>query len=451
MHPTAWPIAALILACADPSGTGGDSGRPGSDGGSSDGGSSDGGGLDTGADALLALAVQHSPLPALPDEPTNARADDPDAAWLGRWLFFDTRLSASGTHSCATCHDPDLGFGDGQAFSQAAGTTTRHSPTIWNTAWNDWMFWDGRADSHWAQALKPIEDPAEQATSRLAVVHLVAQDAELRLAYEGIFGPLPDLSDSARFPAQGKPTGDPDDPLDQAWRAMAADDQHTVNVVFSNLGKAIAAYERQLIRGDAPFDRWVQGLQDGDPEKLAAISEQAVAGFELYRGQGNCHLCHAGPTFTNNSFHNVGLAWVPGIRKDDLGRYDGIATLLEDPFNGLGAYSDDPDAALYKLGYLTQGADQLGQFKVPSLRNVALSPPYMHGGQLPTLTDVVRFYSELDQQPTWGHREDLLVPLEWDEAQIASVVAFLESLTGAEPDPMWMGPPASPVPESWAR
>lgn len=418
---------------------------PGGGGGGGDAGQ------DSGVDPWVALALQHSPLPAVPAEPTNAWADDPDAAWFGRWLFYDPRLSGSGAHSCATCHDPALGFGDGLALSQAAGTTTRHAPTLWNTAFNDWMFWDGRADSHWAQALKPIEDPAEQATSRLAVAHLVADDPLLRAAYERIFGALPDLSDRARFPAQGKPTGDPDDPLDQAWAGMTEEDRHAVDLVFSHLGKAIAAYERQLVRGDAPFDRWVEGLQDGDPDKLGAISQEAVAGFELFRGEGNCHLCHAGPTMTNHAFHNVGLAWVPGTRQDDLGRYEGITAVLEDPFNGQGAFSDDPGAALYKLGYLVQGPEQLGQFKVPSLRNVALSAPYMHGGQLPTLTDVVRFYSELDQEPAWGFREELMVPLHWDEAQIASVVAFLESLTGAAPDPSLLGPPASPVPESGGR
>lgn len=429
-------VLLLLLACTGP-GADSAAGTPGDSGGD------DTGGLDRIRSRLMGM----SPLGAIPADPTNAVADDPDAAWLGRWLYFDTRLSGSGEHACATCHDPALGFGDGLSFSVAAGTTSRHAPTVLDTAWNEWFFWDGRADSHWSQALKPLEADNEQDTTRLAVVHLIHDDAELRAGYEAVFGPLPDLSDLERFPASGRPvSGRPTDPDDIAWSGMTADDQDTVNRVYSNVGKAIAAYERLLVRTDAPFDTYVEGLIEDDADKQAAISEDAAAGARLFAGEGNCFFCHVGSNLSNGEFHNIGLAWVPGLDPDDLGRYDGITDLLADPFNGIGAYSDAPEQAEDKLLYLTQGPEQIGQFKVPTLRNVALHPPYMHGGQKADLTEVVTFYSELPEEPSWGHREDLMVELDWSDEQIAQVVAFLESLTGETFDETLNGPPDSPIP-----
>ena len=413
-----------------------------------DGDDSSVGGDDSGTPAapnprILAL----SPLPPPPADPTNRVAEDPDAAWLGRFLYFDTRLSGTGTFSCATCHDPSKGFTDGLPFSEAAGTTARHAPTVLNSVYNAWFFWDGRADSHWAQALGPIENPAEQDSSRLAVAHLVADDPELSVAYAQVFGALPDLSDGARFPPTGRPLPlDPTHPDNLAWEGMTPADQDLVNQVFANVGKAIAAYERLLIRGNAPFDTYVEGLREDDPEKLAALSPEAVQGLDLYLGEGKCFFCHTGPNFSTGSFANIGLAWVPGLQPDDIGRFQGITALLADPFNGLGAYSDDPEAVEDKVGHLVQGAEQVGQFKIASLRNVAETAPYMHGGQFATLTDVVGYYSRLDQTPEWGHREDLMVPLEWDDQQIAAVVAFLESLTGEPLDPELTTAPASPIP-----
>ena len=411
--------------------------------------------VDSGGDDLAPTereltALGLSPLPALAADPTNRVADDAAAAWFGRWLFYDTRLSGSGTFSCATCHDPALGFSDGLSLSVAQGTSGRHAPTVLNAAHNTWQFWDGRADSQWMQALGPLEDSNEQATSRLAIAHLLAGDSDLSAAYAAVFGPLPDISDAARFPAEGKPvSGAPDDPLDVAWSGMDEADQAVINTIFADVGKAIAAYERLLVRQDSTFDRWVAGLAEGapDPQAQSGISDAALAGFDLYRGEGNCHFCHAGALFTNREFHNIGLAPAENTALDDLGRYDGIGDLLSSPFNGQGAYSDDPAQGALDLEHLAQGDEQFGQFKTPTLRNVAETGPYMHGGQFATLTDVVSYYNRLDQQPQFGHREDLMVELEWSDEQVAQVVAFLESLTGAPLDPELLGPPASPIPQ----
>jgi len=133
-------------------------------------------------------------LPDLPPDPSNAVADNPAAVEFGRQLFFDTRLSANGGISCATCHQQERRFTDGLRKAQAIGTTLRHTPSIVGTAYSPWQFWDGRRDSQWSQALAPLEDANEHATDRAQVVNLIADDPAYRLSYESLFGALPELT-----------------------------------------------------------------------------------------------------------------------------------------------------------------------------------------------------------------------------------------------------------------
>lgn len=395
----------------------------------------------------LAIIATLAPLPSVPEDRTNAVADDPDAAHLGQWLYFDARFSSSGAVSCATCHDPGLGFADGRALSQGIDATDRHAPSILNTAYNRWMYWDGRCDSHWCQALGPIEASEEMNFTRLEVAHLLASDSELAEGYAAVFGSLPDLSDPKRFPAAGRPMADTTAPHHVAWAKMTADDQETINTIFTNTGKAIAAYERLILTGSAPADDYITALlEEGEAAAAGLLSEPAQRGLKVFVGQGGCHFCHSGTNYTNNEFHNIGLGPRDWLQPGDTGRFDGITTLLESTFSGTGAYSDDPSAAELTLNYLTQTPEQLGQFKVPTLRNITSHPPYMHGGHFDTLTEVVSFYNELDEEPDWGHREDLMVPLELDEAGVADVVAFLESLSGPGPAPYLLIAPDSPIP-----
>ncbi len=392
----------------------------------------------------LRRLLRMSPRPELPDDPTNAVYQDPLAADLGHRLFYDPGLSGSGEFSCATCHDPALGFSSGLMLAEAAGRTTRHAQPILDTAWNRWFFWDGRADSYWAQALGPIEDDNEQDGSRMAVAHHLAGDDTYRSAYEALFGPLPDLSDSSRFPASARPSGDPDDPDQQAWEAMTQADRDTVDTIYANVGKSIAAFERLLVSGDAPLDAYVAAVKADDADAAdAALSAQAQAGLALFVGDANCHLCHSGPLLSDLEFHSLQLRWLPGMDEADLGRYDGITRLREDPFNGAGAHSDDPDYGASRIDPLVQGSEHVEAFKTPGLRNVALSPPYMHGGHFADLAEVVDFYDQLDQQGLGsGHRDEILVPLELTEDQKTALVAFLtEALTGPPPDPALLEAP----------
>jgi cytochrome c peroxidase len=408
-----------------------------------------GGAVDTGAAAIEARILDLGPLPALPDDPTNAWADDPTARWYGRYLFYDPRLSGTGTFACSTCHDPMQGWGDGQALSEAAGTTGRHAPTLWNAGHQRWMFWDGRCDSLWCQAAGPIEAEHEMAGSRLEVAHAVADNADLREGYEAIFGALPDLSDDTRFPARARPVdGDPDHPDQVAWAAMSESDQETATAVFVNVLKAIGAFERTIQTAESPVDRYVAAYAAGDTAAMdAALSAEAQAGLALFVGEGQCHLCHSGPLMTNLEFHSVGLGSRPWLEEGDLGRYDGITALRAQPFNAAGPWSDDPaGAAATRIDRLVQTSEQLGIFKTPGLRGVATHPPYMHGGHFDSLTQVVEHYNELDEVVTIGHIETFMVPREWDGAQVASLVAFLEAL-GSEPaDPTVFEAPDTPLP-----
>jgi cytochrome c peroxidase len=382
---------------------------------------------------------QHSPLPAPPPDPTNRVADRRDAALLGQRLFFEPRLSASGRTSCASCHDPAFGWSNGQPM--AAGdrrATRRHVPTLWNAAYGRWFFWDGRADSLWSQALEALEGELDQASNRLRIAHAIEHDSGLRTAYEGTFGAFPDLADLRRFPADGRP--DPDHPeglLDRAWSAMSEADRQTIDRIFVNLGKAIAAFERRLISRDSPFDRFAAGLRTGNRAALQSLSPSAQRGLQLFVGKTGCWQCHAGPNFSDGEFHRLGVPERSSFH--DLARMRGILLLLSNPFNGVGAWSDAPAASPTR--FLPRGETHaIDEFKTPTLRNVANTAPYMHNGRLATLEDVVRFYSEQAGAPTARPREKILRPLHLSDGEMVDLVAFLKSLTGKPLEPALMGP-----------
>jgi cytochrome c peroxidase len=384
--------------------------------------------------AELAAIYRHSPLSAPQADPTNAYADSAAAAKLGQCLFFDRRLSANGRVSCATCHEPARGFTDGRKLARGIAVGTRNTPSVTDAAFGHWFFWDGRADSLWSQALQPLENPREAGSDRLHIAHLIDGDPRLRAAYQRIFGPLPNLDDPERFPAHARPDADARLPVARAWAGMTAADRHAVNRLFSNLGKAIEAYERRLIDRSSPFDRYVAALRSGDAAGELAISPAAKRGLKLFVGTANCDLCHSGPTFSDGQFHNLGLPVLPG-EAPDTGRAAGIRLLTANPFNGAGPFSDDRTGpSRDRISYLPSPASQLGAFKTPDLRNVALTAPYMHDGRFATLEQVLDFYAEgkaASHGPLVGVREEtanLVPPL--NAAQKADLIAFLKTLTG---------------------
>lgn len=381
----------------------------------------------------------------VPPDSTNTVADDDDAALLGQYLFFDTGLSVDGEQNCATCHQPEYGFADPAALSTAVGTTNRHTPSLINVALNRWFYWDGRCDTLWCQAAAPLEAPKEHGTNRLAVAHHINGNADLADAYTAIFGPLPELEDTDRFPNNARPIVDDEShPHHQAWESMTDADQHAATTVLVNVSKSIAAYERRLIQLDSPFDRMLDAFESGDPTGGDSLSDAAKRGGTLFVGDGVCWACHAGPGFSNKEFHNIALPAAPGIDNESTGRYDGIYDLLTNPLNSMGEFSDDVSDADLKLTYLVQSPEETGAYKTPGLRNLLDTAPYMHGGHFETLFEVVQHYNQMDDRPLIGHREELLLPLFWTDDQVSDVVEFLKSLQGAPIDPSLLSQPESP-------
>ena len=339
----------------------------------------------------LSLAL----LPPLPPDPSNRVADDPRAVALGHRLFFDTRLSANGKVSCATCHMPDREFQDGTPLAQGVGTTSRRTMPIAGTAYAPFLFWDGRKDSQWAQALGPLESPVEHGGNREEYAQVIA--AHYRDEYEQLFGPLPDLTR-----------------------------RDGVTSVFVNIGKSIAAYERRIQYAPSRFDRYVQ---TGNESLLTA---EEKAGLALFIGKANCTQCHNGPLLTNNEFHNTGVPVRP-MPEPDRGRRTGAKDVLGDEFNCRSRWSDAKPEQCTELEFLAADGHELERaFKVPSLRNVADRPPYMHAGQFATLDEVVAHYNSAPAAPA-GHTE--LKPLKLDAAEVRQLSAFLRTLSGGTAAP----------------
>ncbi len=337
-------------------------------------------------------------LPKLPPDPSNAVADNPAAAEFGRQLFFDARLSANGDVSCATCHQQELRFTDGLQKAQATGTTARHTPSIVGTAYSPWQFWDGRRDSQWSQALGPLEDTNEHATSRAQVVNLITDDPEYRATYESLFGALPDWSDS---------------------------DSVMLNTAFANIGKSIAAFERTVLPTKSRFDEYVQAIVDHDADRQRQLfSDDEVRGLRLFIGKANCMQCHNGPLFTNHEFHNTGVISFPGD-VPDTARVAGVREVMANEFNCRGLYSDDVELRCAELDFARTGVELIGAFKTPSLRNLENTEPFMHKGQIGTIADVLNHYNEAPDAMI-GHNE--AKPLGLDKRELGQIEAFLKTL-----------------------
>ena len=360
-------------------------------------------------------------LTRLPPDPSNRFADNPRAVRLGHRLFFDARLSSSRKVSCATCHLPDKAFTDGLPLAKGVGTTDRKTMTVIGTAHSQFLFWDGRKDSLWAQALGPLESPVEHGGDRTMYAHLIAR--HYRAEYEALFGPLPDLSGP---PERAGPVEDAN--ARAAWARLSDAERQAVTRVFANVGKAIAAYERKLMPGESRFDRFARALQEDDRQGMkAALSRDEAAGLRLFIGRANCTDCHSGPLFTNNDFHNTGIPAAAGLPRD-AGRAAGVLKVRDDEFNCLSPYSDAKPGQCGHLRFLkTDGHELTRAFKVPTLRNISLTAPYMHAGQKRTLREVLEHYNQAPQLDEHdGHSE--LKPLNLSDGELGQLEAFLRTL-----------------------
>ena len=280
---------------------------------------------------------------------------------LGKQLYFDGRLSKNNAISCAFCHNPGTGFADPRQTSigVGGGVGGRQSPTVYNTGLNHVQFWDGRARSLEEQAIGPIHNPVEMAETHEHVVAKLGKIKGYQQQFKAVFG---------------------------------------TDVNLQGIAEAIAAYERTVLSTNSAFDKYVLGDQK-------AMDDAAVRGMALFRGKARCILCHNGPNFTDNQFHNLGVPQV-GPMKEDLGRF-----------------------------VVSRAEKDRGAFKTPTLRSITETAPYMHDGAFKTLDEVVEF---LDQGGGSNpNLSPLAKPLNLTAEEKSDLVAFLKALAG-EPIPFSM-------------
>ena len=348
--------------------------------------------------AELAMLKAAGPWPPrVEPDPGNRFSADPKAIELGEVLFREPGLSRNGTISCATCHDPESAYVDNLALSPALGLPTRHTPTVLNTAVGAWFGWGGEADSLWAQSIRPILSKVEMDGAGDPLRALFEQDENYRLA----------LTEMLESPPE----------------ALADE----TLLVFA--GKVLAAYQETLITDRSAFDEFRDALVGSDGEKAGLYPAAAARGAKIFFGGGGCSLCHFGPNFSNGEFASIALPHMTATGRPDKGRYGGIQQVKTSAFNRLGVYDDD-SAKLrhWRTRGVKQRHDAFGEFKVPALRSVAKTAPYMHDGSLATLQDVVRHYNLIDLERLHMDGESTLRPLGLSEAEIDDLVAFLATL-----------------------
>jgi cytochrome c peroxidase len=299
---------------------------------------------------------------------------------LGRQLFQDKRLSANGRMACATCHVPEQGFTQTDRATPIGRDGTalrRNASTLLNVAFATLLMHDGAAPSLEAQVLTPLLDANEMANSSF-------EDLERRLAA------IPDYRDEFQSAFRGEPT-------------------------MARVGEALAAYERTLVSGNSAFDRWkFVGIED-------AVAPQTKRGFELFTGKAACVSCHAigndNALFSDNAMHNTGIGFARAQ-----------STRGELPAKQMASTVDFAAAGDRGRHEVTHDPKDLFSYRTPTLRNVAVTAPYMHDGSLATLEDVVRFYNRGGIANP--NLDPALRPLNLDDGDVAALVAFLRSLTG---------------------
>ena len=365
---------------------------------------------------LLSLSAHH--LPKAGEDLSNQYQNNEQAIALGAKLFFDARLSDSGTISCSVCHQPNREFSDGLRVASGLEQGKRNTPSLLGVSHQKWFFWDGRKDSLWAQALEPFEDTTEHNISRTKLLKIVLEDPDYKGLYSSVFKEAPSNMELASWPENASPQRDLKEL--KAWKALAKNTRKKINRAFSNLGKAIAAYETTLIFKTSRFDQYLNDLKDD--KSSSHLNESEVAGLKVFIGKAKCMTCHSSPLLSNQHFQNIGT----GIRGKDMGRSAVAETQAWDIFNCLGEFSDAPKSYCSDLKYMSKDRHALsGSFKVPSLRNVSNTAPYLHDGRFKTLGQVVDFYLDPPSKRRSGNHLPTIVLNEKEQSQL---IEFLKTL-----------------------
>ena len=342
-----------------------------------------------------ARILQHGPWPPpLRPDPSNRVSGQRAAIAFGEKLFFEPRLSGTGSVLCATCHVPYRGFQDGRPRAFGLEEVDRNTPSLMNARFARWFGWDGANDSLWAQSIRPLLDPKEMKAS---AAHVSAVVRRIFIAdYKSAFGrDLPPDADE----------------------------------LLVDVGKALAAFQETLVTARTAFDDFRDALARDDEPAAARYPQAAQRGLRIFAGKGNCSVCHFGPLFTNGEFADTGIAFFVRHGEVDSGRHGGIGKLKGNAHNLTGRFNDDPAKTATGTRHVELQHRNFGEFKVPGLRNAAATAPYMHNGSLATLREVVTHYSALNEERLHADGEKILKPLRLADAEIADLVAFIESLT----------------------
>jgi cytochrome c peroxidase len=342
--------------------------------------------------------LSHGPWPPpARRDPSNRVSGRPEAIALGERLFFDPRLSGTGSVLCASCHVPFRAFQDGRPRGVGLEEVDRNTPSLFNAGFYRWYGWDGGHDSLWSQSIRPLLDAREMRASATHVASTIRKiyPDEYRKAFGG---------------------------------GVPQDDEQ----VLVDAGKALAAFQETLVSGRTPFDDFRDALERGDEEGMRRYPEAAQRGLRIFVGKGNCSVCHFGPLFTNGEFADAAVPFFAGRGRVDAGRHGGIQGLRSSRFNLLGPYNDDAArSSATGTRHVTAQHRNFGEFRVPSLRNVAYTGPYMHNGSLAALRDVVKHYSELNEERLHADGERILRRLDLDAREAEDLVVFLETLSPA--------------------
>jgi len=330
--------------------------------------------------------------PAVPRDASNRVSGHRSAIAFGEVLFHSARLSSVGGLRCASCHEPWRSFTDARALGLGAAQGGRNTMSLLNVGLQHEFGWDGANDSLWAQSIRPLLDPREMRMSPAQAAALLRDDPQLAALYQRAFGSAPSGDDDA---------------------------------VLADIGKALAAYEETLVSERTPFDAFRDAIASGDRIAAARYPIDAQRGLRVFAGAGQCVACHGGANFSDGRFHRSRIASMLPDGEPDSGRRAGAQHLLASRFNLLGRFNDD---ARRTTAAATRDAAadiaRSGEFRTPSLRDVAATGPFMHDGSVANLCDAIAPHASMQASD----------PVELSLAQRRDVVAFLRSLS-VEPQP----------------
>ncbi|HSI02320.1 MAG TPA: cytochrome c peroxidase [Reyranella sp.] len=359
------------------------------------------------AEEVRAVAAHGPWPPAPPRDPSNRVSGNPAAVALGRALFDEPRLSASRQISCGDCHQAGRDWRDGRARAVGRVELDRRTPSLWNVGYQHWFGWDGAADSLWMQSLRPILDPREMGSNAVAVARLLRDDKALACGYRRAFGETP-----------------------------GADDER----LLVDAAKALAAFQETLVTPRTAFDDFRDAVVGGDRVAAQRYPLAAQRGLKVFL-RSTCAACHFGPLFSNGEFGDTGIPFFLRPGEVDSGRHGGIARLNGSPFNRLGRYSDDHGASAMRTRHVEAQHRNFGEFRVPGLRQVGRTGPYMHDGSLATLEEVVKHYSTVSPDRLHSDGVPLVRPLGLTPQDSADLITFLRTLDAIPPGLLLLLPP----------